>query len=138
MGFRSQFESLVRFRERWKGEADVFMVYGKEAFPEESRWPAPVPDGQAVFDPRSVEARLELVGRFAAEIGSQVPFLVDDLANGMMTAYDAYPFRVYAISPDGRIAIDSQKGASGFAPTLARIDSWLAERVVEPVVDGAR
>ena len=40
MGFRSQFESLVRFHERWGSEADVYMVYGKEAFPAEARWPA--------------------------------------------------------------------------------------------------
>ena len=135
MGFRSQFESLVRFHERWRGTAAVFMVYGKEAFPAEARWPAPVPDGRPVFDPQTQEARLELVDRFAAEIGGQLPFLVDDLENGMMRDYDAYPFRVYAIAPDGRIAVASDKGASGFAPTLARIEGWLAERAVGPAAE---
>ena len=128
MGFRSQFESLVRLGERWQGEAAVFMVYGKEAFPQESRWPAPVPDGKPVFAPRTAAARLELVERFAQEIGGQLPILVDDLADTAMAAYDAYPFRVFAVTPGGRVAVTSDKGAAGFSTTLERIDRWLAAR----------
>lgn len=126
MGFRSQFESLVRFRERWSSVADIYMVYGREAFPEESRWPAPIPDGKPVFDPQSLEARLELVSRFAAGIGGEIPFLVDDLSDSMMAAYDAYPFRVFAIAPNGTIAVQSDKGAAGFAATVERIEAWLS------------
>ena len=125
MGFRSQFESLIEFAERRKGEADVYMVYGREAFPQESRWPSPVPDAKPVYDPRTLDSRLEVVSRFAAEIGAELPFLVDDLLDSMMTAYDAYPFRIYAVAPDGSIAVSSDKGAAGFAPTLERIERWL-------------
>ena len=104
------------------------MVYGKEAFPAEARWPAPVPDGLPVLDPKTLESRLALVSRFAGQIGGQVPFLVDGLSNDMMKAYDAYPFRIFAIAPDGTIAVSSDKGAAGFASTLSRIEKWLASR----------
>ena len=125
MGFRSQFESLVELHQRWHDTADIYMVYGREAFPEEAGWPAPVPDGEPVSDPRTLESRLELVSRFAGSFGDRLPFLVDDLENTMMSAYDGYPFRIFAIAPDGTLAVDSDKGAAGFASTLQRIDAWL-------------
>ena len=125
MGFRSQFESLVQFHQRFQNRADIYMVYGKEAFPEESAWPAPALDGQTIRAPRTEDQRLALVERFARDIGDEIDFLVDDLANTMMGAYDAYPFRVFAIAPDGTIAVPSAKGAAGFGPTLERIARWL-------------
>lgn len=125
MGFRSQFESLVAASARWADRADVWMVYGREAFPAESRWPAPVPDGRPAPAPRTLEQRLDLVRRFADGVGGELPFLVDDLADSAMAAYDAYPFRLYAIAPDGTIAVPSSKGAAGFAETLDRVDAWL-------------
>ena len=45
-----------------------------------------------------------------------------------MAAYDAYPFRLYAIAPDGTVAVSSDRGAAGFASTLARIEGWLIRR----------
>ncbi len=125
MGFRSQFESLVAASVRWGDRADVWMVYGREAFPAESRWPAPVPDGRPAAAPRTLDQRLDLVRRFAAGVGAELPFLVDDLGDGAMTAYDAYPFRLFAIAADGTIALPSTKGAAGFAETLERVDAWL-------------
>lgn len=125
MGFRSQFEGLTQLVERWSRDADFYMVYSREAFPSESAWPAPVPDGRPVASPETLAARFQLVARFKRSFGSALPFLVDGVDDRMAAAYDAYPFRLYAIHPDGRIAVDSDKGAAGFRSTLERIERWL-------------
>ena len=137
MGFRSQFESLLRFHSLYADEADIYMVYGREAFPQEARWPAPVPDGRPVSAPTVFEERLALVTRFANTLGNEVPFLVDDLSDAAMGAYDAYPFRIYGIDPDGTIAVPSGKGAHGFEPTLQRLEAWLQERSVAAGAESA-
>ncbi|MEM7052199.1 MAG: hypothetical protein AAF604_21210 [Acidobacteriota bacterium] len=125
MGLRSQFGSLVELERRWRGQADFYLVYGREAFPSESRWPAPVPDGEVVSAPTSLAERSVLAERFRAQVSDHLPLLLDGLDDAAMAAYDAYPFRVYGITPTGRIAVPSAKGAAGFSATLERIDRWL-------------
>ena len=80
MGFRSQFESLAQFARAWASHADVLMVYGKEAFPAESKWPAPVlPQEQLVHSPRTLDERRRLAERFVTEFDPPFDVLVDDM-----------------------------------------------------------
>ena len=44
-----------------------------------------------------------------------IPQLVDDLDNTVMRAFDAFPDRLYIISPDGRIAFQGGRGPRGFS-----------------------
>ncbi|MEM1176931.1 MAG: deiodinase-like protein [Acidobacteriota bacterium] len=132
MGFRSQFEGLTQLAERWRFAADFYMVYSREAFPAESPWPAPVPDAQPVESPETLEERFQLVERFKESFGSPLPFLVDGLDDRMVADYDAYPFRLYALTPEGQVAVTSDKGAAGFKATLGRVDAWLGGRFDRP------
>ena len=125
MGLRAQFEHIESLKEQWSDKADFYLVYGREAFPQESRWPAPVPDDRPVCSPNSLDERASLAKRFLASISSEIPVMVDDMNNNAMERYDSYPFRVYGISADGTIAIPSSKGASGFDETIQRLDEWL-------------
>ena len=125
MGLRAQFERLVQLKSRWGQTADFYLVYGREAFPQESEWPAPVPDGKQVSNPTTVEQRCQVARRFQESVSEVVPILIDDLNDTAMNRYDAYPFRVYAIDTDGKISVPSAKGAAGFATTLSEIEAWL-------------
>ena len=125
MGLRAQFELLANLKKRFADEADFYFVYGREAFPAQSQWPAPVPDDQPVRNPDTLQERAALAQRFAASISSEIPILLDDLDDHAMQRYDAYPFRVYGISADNVIAVPSTKGAAGFGTTIRRITDWL-------------
>ncbi|MEM6706896.1 MAG: deiodinase-like protein [Acidobacteriota bacterium] len=133
MGLRSQLGSVATFAERWRGVADVLVVYIKEAFPAESQWPAPVPDGAPVNAARTLDERVALARRFADNLpgnvgGSALPLFVDGLGDDGSRAFDAYPFRAYLLDEEGRVAVTSSKGASGFLPTLERAAAWLGTR----------
>ena len=128
MGFRSQFEDLVRLQTDFSDRADFYFVYVREAYPAESRWPAPVPDGGVVHDPATIHDRCDLATRFAENVGNQVETLIDNMRNTGVVAYDAYPFRVYAIDTDGQIAATSIKGAAGFNKTIETIRDWLGDQ----------
>ena len=133
MGLRSQLGSVAAFAQRWSGVADVLLVYIREAFPAESAWPAPVPDGAPVNAARTLEERVALARRFAENLPGNVgraslPLFVDGLDDDGSRAFDAYPFRAYLLDEEGRVAVASSKGASGFLPTLERAASWLDAR----------
>ena len=125
MGLRSQFESLVELQNRFAEKADFYLVYGREAFPQESRWPAPVPDGQPVADATTVQQRCAVAERFQKNVSDEIKILIDDLGDQAMSLYDAYPFRAYVIDRKGKIAVTSIKGAAGFEKTMANIERWL-------------
>lgn len=125
MGLRSQFESLLELKSRWENKADFYLVYGREAFPQQSQWPAPVPDGKPVANPNTVEQRCEVAERFQEHVSNDISILINNLDDEAMSVYDAYPFRVYAIDRQGKIAVPSTKGAAGFTNTINKIDSWL-------------
>ena len=140
MGLRSQFEGLVELKSRWKHKADFYLVYGREAFPMESKWPSPVPDGNPVANATTVEQRCDVAQRFLDNVSQQIPVLIDDMDNTAMRSYDAYPFRLYAIDTDGKISVPSTKGAAGFSKTVDEIESWLQqldERLDEQLDDSS-
>ena len=127
MGLRAQFERLVELKSRWRNRADFYLVYGREAFPVESKWPAPVPDGKPVPNPTTVQQRCQVADRFLANVSNELTILVDNLDDTAMQRYDAFPFRVYGIDCSGKISVPSVKGAAGFEKTLSSIDAWLGE-----------
>ena len=128
MGLRAQFEGLVELKKRFDKKADFFLVYGREAFPQQSQWPAPVPDGEPVNAAKTVDERCEVAERFLENVSSEIPILIDDLNDTAMKKYDAYPFRIFALDKNGNISVSSTKGAAGFSKTVADIGSWLEQQ----------
>ena len=53
-----------------------------------------------------------------------MPLLIDGLDNAADRAYQAWPERLYVISPDRRIAYQGGKGPYGFDP--ADLEGFLA------------
>ena len=56
-----------------------------------------------------------------------MPLLVDDMANSVERAYEAYPDRLVLIDREGRVAYRSAPGPNGFKPEEL-LDAIRAER----------
>ncbi len=77
MGLRAQFEGLVNLKKRFGQQANFYFVYGKEAFPNESEWPAPVPDAKPVLATTTVQERCRVAERFLKNISNELTVLID-------------------------------------------------------------
>jgi hypothetical protein len=87
------------------------------------------PEGRFRFaDPKTIEERRELAGQCQTALLEHVPTLVDEMDDAVMTAYAAWPDRLYLVVLDGRVAYAGGRGPFGFKPAelKAAIDRHLA------------
>jgi hypothetical protein len=114
--------------DRLGGEVAFFVVYIKEAHPEDGWVVTHNRDEDiSVVDPRSVAERSDVAESCLVKSSIRIPMLVDDLDNAVASAYGAWPDRLYLIGRDGRIAFQGDAGPFGFIPErlAAAIDQEL-------------
>ena len=103
--------------ERYAGRVAFFVVYIKEAHPEDG-WVLATNREQeiAVVDPASEKERTALAGTCAVQLEIRMPVLIDGIDNETARKYGGWPDRLYLIGQDGRIAFQGEEGPSGFKP----------------------
>jgi len=83
------------------------------------------------YDPQTIEARRQVAG--SCELAPQygIRTYVDEIDDGVMTAYAAWPERLYLVGKDGRVRYASGLGPWGFKPAELKeaIDALLAHAV---------
>jgi len=83
-----------------------------------------------VRDPRTLEERRHVAGRFDAAIKSDIPMLVDDLDDAVNKAYAAQPTRLYLLDPTGSVAYAGGLGPFGFKP--AELGTAIETQLAKP------
>jgi iodothyronine deiodinase-like protein len=104
---------LEEMAERYAGRVAFFVVYIKEAHPEDG-WvlASNRAEGIAVRDPTSASER----SACAVRMHIRMPVLIDALDNETARQYGGWPDRLYLIGKDGRIAFQGETGPDGFRP----------------------
>jgi hypothetical protein len=109
--------ALQKLQERYGTDVAFFVVYIKEAHPEDG-W---VLDRNrradvAVTDATTDEERTAVAQSCALRMRLSFPVLIDRLDNAVASAYGGWPDRLYLIGRDGRIAFQGSGGPFGFKP----------------------
>jgi len=108
--------------DRYAGRVAFFVVYIKEAHPEDG-WVLSSNREQeiAVSDPSSAEERVEVAEACVVRLRIRMPVLIDGMDNETARQYGGWPDRLYLIGRDGRVAFQGEEGPFGFRPEeLAR------------------
>ncbi len=66
--------------------------------------------------PTTLLERQTVAQSCVADLGLEIPTLVDELDNRTEIAYTAWPERLYLIGSDGRVVFKSRPGPFGFDP----------------------
>ena len=103
--------------ERYQGRVAFFVVYIKEAHPEDG-WvlSSNREEEIAVTDPTSRSERTEVAEACAVRLQIRMPVLIDGIDNETARQYGGWPDRLYLIGRDGRIAFQGETGPFGFRP----------------------
>ena len=122
---------LEELHERHGAEAAFFIVYIREAHPEDGWVLADNRrDGIELADPVSLDERAAAADACALRLETRIPILLDDLDDAVASAYGGWPDRLYLIARDGSVAFQGEVGPFGFKPAeLAHaIETELGER----------
>ena len=108
---------LHELYDRYRGRVAFFVVYIKEAHPEDG-WVLSSNRGQgiAVTDPVSDDERSRVATVCSLQLDIRMPVLLDAVTDRVARAYGAWPDRLYLIGRDGRVAWQGGRGPSGFKP----------------------
>lgn len=115
--------SLRELYAQYNNRVQFLVIYIREAHPTDG-WdigsPNRVRDAQTIEDRRLIAGRCE-----AAQY--DIKTYVDEMDDAVMTAYAAWPERLYLIGEDGRVVYAGGRGPFGFKPVelKAAIDDWL-------------
>jgi hypothetical protein len=109
--------ALEKLQDRYGAEVAFFVVYIKEAHPEDG-W---VLDRNRraevrVADPATDEERIAVAQSCTLRMRLSFPVLIDRIDNAVASAYGGWPDRLYLIGRDGRIAFQGSEGPFGFKP----------------------
>ena len=108
---------LEELYERYRDEVAFFIVYIREAHPEDGWVLADNRrEGIEVVDPVSLEERAAAAGACALRLQTRIPILLDDVDDTIASAYGGWPDRLYLIGRDGTIAFQGEVGPFGFKP----------------------
>lgn len=109
--------ALHELHDRYGDEVAFFIVYIKEAHPEDG-WVVTHnrDDDIAVLDPRTAAARATVAEACVVKSAIRIPILIDGLDNTVARAYGGWPDRLYLIGRDGRVAFQGDPGPFGFIP----------------------
>jgi hypothetical protein len=109
--------ALESMRERHADKVAFFIVYIKEAHPEDG-WALTYNrrSGIELQDPRSTTERAEVAASCAVRTRTAIPMLVDGIDNEVARQYGGWPDRLYLIDMDGRITFQGGEGPFGFKP----------------------
>ena len=84
-----------------------------------------------INDPKTIEERRELAGVCETTMQYGIHTYVDEMDDTVMTAYAAWPERLYLIGLDGKVVYAGDRGPWGFKPEELKeaMDTLLVETV---------
>ena len=91
------------------------MIYIREAHPSDG-WRIPVPGQPDLMDPKTIEERRDVAGQNETALAYGISMLVDEMDDEVMTAYAAWPDRLYLVGLDGRVLYAGGRGPFEFKP----------------------
>lgn len=110
-------------------EVQFFVVYIREAHALDGISPLGGDGLPLVEDPLTTGERREVARQCLAALSLEpMPALVDEIDDGVATAYQAHPDRLYLVARDGRIAYRGAPGPFGFRP--GELEHAIRESVV--------
>jgi hypothetical protein len=103
------------------------VIYIREAHPSDG-WAIPVPGQVKLADPTTIEERRSAAQQCESVVLHGVPTLVDEMDDAVMTAYAAWPDRLYLVGLQGEVLYAGGIGPFGFKPAELKqaIDTYLA------------
>ena len=108
---------LSKLFEDYRDDVQFFLIYCREAHPIDGRNPGAK---TLVEDPISDEERLKVARKFVADMGLEIPALLDGVDDAVSRAYASHPDRLYLIGKDGKVAYAGARGPKGFSPKELR------------------
>jgi len=120
--------SLRDLYAEYNDRVQFLMIYIREAHPVDG-WD--IGSANRIHDPQTIEARRQVAGSCELALQYGIRTYVDEMDDGVMTAYAAWPERLYLVSQDGRVRYAGGLGPWGFKPAELRasIASLLADAV---------
>ena len=118
--------SLRDLYEGYNDRVQFLAIYIREAHPDDGWSGKP----KGIDDPKTIQARRELAGTCEVAMHYGIRTYVDEMDDAVMTAYAAWPERLYLVGRNGRVVYAGGRGPKGFKPAelKATIDSLVAER----------
>jgi hypothetical protein len=103
--------------ERYKDRVAFYIVYIREAHPEEG-WVVSVNRDMdiRVNDPTTDAERHDVAVACGLRLNIQMPVVIDAIDDNIARAYGALPDRLYLIGKGGRVAFQGGPGPAGFRP----------------------
>ena len=89
------------------------VIYIREAHPVDG-WD--IGSENRIADPQTIEERRRVAGTCEASLQYGIPTLVDEMDDAVMTAYAAWPERLYLVGTDGCVSYAGGLGPWGFSP----------------------
>ena len=119
--------SLRDLYEGYHDQVQFLVAYIREAHPDDG-W-SMKPNG--INDPKTIEERRELAGVCETTMQYGIHTYVDEMDDTVMTAYAAWPERLYLIGLDGKVVYAGDRGPWGFKPEELKeaMDTLLVETV---------
>ena len=97
----------------YNDQVQFLAIYIREAHPDDG-WNFGQTRG--ITDPTTIEERRQLAGQCEVAMQYGIRTYVDGMDDAVMTAYAAWPERLYLIGQDGRVLYASGLGPWGFKP----------------------
>jgi len=113
--FRSQAGNLEKFAKRYEDRAKIFLVYVREAHPQDGWWMNS--NRKIGIDPKQPQTnaeRREIAQTCQRHLDLDIPFLVDDTDDKVGARYSGMPNRLYLVDGQGKIAFKNARGPFGF------------------------
>jgi hypothetical protein len=115
--FRSHSGNLEKLYERYKDRAKFYLVYVREAHPQDGWWMTSNERvGIKLPQPQSNEERREVAQTCQSHLKLNIPFLVDTIDDAVGATYSGMPNRFYLIDKERKIAFKNGRGPFGFHP----------------------
>lgn len=90
-----------------------YVVYVREAHATDGARPRFDVD---VTEPTTLEERLGVAARCQADLGVELPMLIDGIDDATERAYSGFPDRLFLIDTEGKVAYRGAPGPRGFKP----------------------
>ena len=112
-----------------RDRAAMYIVYVAEAHPEDEwQLDSNREEGVVFRQPQVLAARVAIAEEMMAKLGLRIPTLVDAMDDAAVTAFAAWPERLFVVDSAGKVAFAGAPGPFGFDPQAARaaLESLLA------------
>ena len=105
--------SLRDLYEQYNDWVQFLVIYIREAHPIDG-WD--MGSAYKIYDPQTIEERRKVAGMCETGLQYGIRTYVDEMDDAVMTAYAAWPERLYLVGQDGRVSYAGGRGPFGFMP----------------------